>query len=119
MGMFDHIRYNGHEYQTKDTPAQLLDYYDIHEDGTLWHNNYDCEWVEEEGHLLKGYLRQFNERKEFCANFIGEIRFYRNIDKKYTKWEEFSAYFVNGKMREIHQISGENNDDTSTHSEPD
>ena len=112
MGMFDYVRYNGVEYQTKDTPAQLLDYYDIHEDGTLWHNNYDCEWVEEEEHILKGYLRQFNERKEFCDKFIGEIRFYRNIGKKYKQWEEFSAYFVNGKMREIHQISGDNNDDS-------
>jgi hypothetical protein len=113
MGMFDYIRYNGYEYQTKNTPAQLLDYYDIHEDGTLWHNNYDCEWVEDENSFFKGYLRQFNERKEFCANFIGEIKFYRHLDKKYKKWEEFSAYFVNGKLRELHQISGENNDDNS------
>ena len=119
MGMFDYIRYNGHEYQTKDTPAQLLDYYDIHEDGTLWHNNYDCEWVDEKGSLFGGYLRQFNERKEFCANFIGEIRFYRNLDKKHTIWEEYSAYFVNGTMRELHKISGENNDDYSTLGQPD
>lgn len=119
MGMFDYIRYSGHDYQTKDTPAQLLDHYEIREDGTLWHTAYDTEWVEDENYLLKAYLRQFNEREEFCADFIGEIRFYRHLDKKHTQWEEFSAYFVNGKMRELHQISGEDNDNFSAHSQPD
>ena len=107
MGMFDYVRYNGHQYQTKDTPAQLLDHYEIREDGTLWHTAYDTEWVEDETYFLKAYLRQFNEREEFCENFIGEIRFYRHLDKTYKIWEEYSAYFVKGQMREIHKISGE------------
>jgi len=107
MGMFDYVRYNGHQYQTKDTPAQLLDHYEIREDGTLWHTAYDVEWVEDDAHFLKAYLRHFNEREEFCGDFIGEIRFYRQLDKEYKIWEEYSAYFVKGEMREIHKISGE------------
>lgn len=52
MGMFDDIKckyplpLNGANdlvYQTKDTPAQFLDKYEIREDGTLWHENYDIE----------------------------------------------------------------------------
>ena len=107
MGMFDYVRYNGHQYQTKDTPAQLLDHYEIREDGTLWHTAYDVEWVEDDAYFLKAYLRHFNEREEFCGDFIGEIRFYRQLDKEYKIWEEYSAYFVKGQMREIHKISGE------------
>ena len=30
-------------FQTKDTPAQYLDLYEIREDGTLWHEDYDIE----------------------------------------------------------------------------
>ena len=50
MGMFDYLRCsyqlpvegaNARNYQTKDTPAQLLDKYEIREDGTLWHQPVD------------------------------------------------------------------------------
>jgi hypothetical protein len=52
MGMFDHLKCkyplpdagdNDLEYQTKDTPAQFLDNYEIRADGSLWHLDYDIE----------------------------------------------------------------------------
>ena len=43
MGMFDYITYKGNKYQTRDTPSQTLDNYEIREDGTLWHNTYCME----------------------------------------------------------------------------
>ena len=47
MGMFDNIQYQDQEYQTKDTPRQLLDNYKIDELGQLWVEEYDSEWVED------------------------------------------------------------------------
>jgi hypothetical protein len=54
MGMFDYIRClyplpDGYvpqpddEFQTKDTPSQYLDLYEIRPDGTLWQDIYDIE----------------------------------------------------------------------------
>jgi hypothetical protein len=36
---------NDLEYQTKDTPAQFLDNYEIRADGSLWHLDYDIDKV--------------------------------------------------------------------------
>lgn len=52
MGMFDYLQCkyplpnagdNDLEYQTKDTPAQFLDRYEIRVDGSLRHLDYDIE----------------------------------------------------------------------------
>jgi len=101
MGMFDHIRYKGHEYQTKDTPEQWLANYEIREDGTLWLEECDSEWVKDEDHFLGAYIKESNHRWVQQDRFIGEIRFYRNLDKEYKVWEEFSTYFIDGQMKHI------------------
>lgn len=64
MGMFDTLRCkyplpvtgaSDLVYQTKDTPAQWLDYYEIREDGTLWHEAYDTEDQSPQGLWLKDH----------------------------------------------------------------
>jgi hypothetical protein len=52
MGMFDYLHYKGHDYQSKDTPNQLMDKYELKENGTLWVEEYDAEWVKDEGACL-------------------------------------------------------------------
>jgi hypothetical protein len=52
MGMFDYLHYKGHDYQSKDTPNQLMDKYELKENGTLWVEEYDAEWVKDEGALV-------------------------------------------------------------------
>ena len=109
MGMFDHLHYEGHEYQTKDTPNQSLDNYKIEHDQDsghifLWREDYDAEWVEDEG-LFGGHLRQFNHRWVHCWDFDGNIRFYRE-DKERGGWEkdawiEHSALFMDGRLLRI------------------
>lgn len=114
MGMFDNIKCSyplpiegleNEVFQTKDTPAQFLDTYEIREDGTLWHEEYDIE--DKSDRSKKGIERMFgcmsrvNERWEQVTNFTGEIRFYTSID---TRWIDFSAYFVNGKLNQLHII---------------
>ena len=109
MGMFDNLEYKGEQYQTKDTPAQLLDNYKIEQnqdDGHwyLWHEEYDAEWVEEEG-LFGGSIKQSNHRWVCCDDFDGKIRFYyyrSNEDQ-----EEYEALFMDGQMLKIRLTRGE------------
>lgn len=118
MGMFDYIQckyplpISGHEhrvFQTKDTPAQYLDLYEIREDGTLWHEEYDTEDHSDpnaEGiNRLSGCMTSVNKRW-IQEHITGEIRFYDfpNGTPKGGGWVEFSAYFVEGKLKELHTV---------------
>ena len=100
MGMFDELHYDGYDYQTKDTPNQNLDKYKIEND-QLWYQEYDSEWVEDEG-LFGGHLKQFNERWVHCKNFTGTIHIYReNKEKggwKNDRWIEYTFLFINGTL---------------------
>lgn len=109
---------NALSYQTKDTPAQMLDLYEIREDGTLWHEAYDIEDRSERGAWLKahpgepepewsllqlgGCCAKVNRRWEF-EPMTGEVRFYDMLEKPHSKsgWIEFSAYFVNGALKHL------------------
>jgi hypothetical protein len=99
MGMFDYIRYKGHEYQTKDTPHQYMDNYEIRDDGTLWIEKYDSKWVDEPNDWLGGHINHFNHRWEQEKTFTGEIVFYE-YDGKGTDIV-ISSYFVNGELKFI------------------
>lgn len=117
MGMFDNLKcsyplpINGLEnevFQTKDTPAQMLDLYEIRADGTLWHENYDTEDKSDpnaEGiKRLLGCCTKVNKRWEFEDTFTGEIKFYTFLDDNERLWFEFSSYFINGKLQCLVQI---------------
>ena len=99
MGMFDQLFYKGEEYQTKDTPAQLLDNYKIEqnlEDGHwyLWHEEYDTDWIDDEDHFGGGYAKQYNQRWVACEDFDGSLRFYNND-------REYRSLFMDGRMLKI------------------
>jgi len=115
MGLFDEItcRYplplegaNALVYQTKDTPEQWIDRYEIREDGTLWHEAYDVEDRSDPGKeglsRLIGSRARMNQRWE-PVRLTGEIRFY--TDK--PRWIEWSAYFVNGVLNQVHLLPEE------------
>lgn len=120
MGMFDNIKcsyklpiekdFSKEVFQTKNTPAQWLDHYEIREDGTLWHENYDTEDQSDPNEIgfkrFSGCCTKVNKRWEFVKDFIGEIRFYTtyNSDKCCI---EFSSYFANGILKELHLIRDE------------
>ena len=115
MGMYDQLYYRGEEYQTKDTPAQLLDNYKIEQDQEsghwyLWHEEYEAEWVETEG-LFGGGLKKSNERWVLCDSFDGLVRFYREDKEKggYKEdaWIEYQALFMNGHMIKLTQTRGQ------------
>jgi hypothetical protein len=82
---------------------QTLDNYKIEQDSTsghwhLWHEEYDAEWVEEEG-LFGGSMKQSNHRWVPCADFDGEIRFYYYRSRE--DQEEYRALFMDGRMLKI------------------
>ena len=117
MGMFDQLYYRGEEYQTKDTPSQLLDNYKIEQnpdDGHwyLWHEKYDAKWVDDDG-FLGGHLDQSNQHWVRCNEFDGEICFYRQaLDILSTSWQqdawiEYKALFMDGRMLKIREIFNE------------
>jgi hypothetical protein len=101
MGMFDYVHYQGKEYQSKDTPRQLMDKYKIEVDASgqerLWVEEYEAEYIEEEGYFLGGYLKQFNERWVFLEDFDGLIKIYRQSDDK-KFWITYKFLFMNGQM---------------------
>ena len=113
MGMFDYLRCkyplpvegaNDLEFQTKDTAAQWMDKYEIHADGTLWHQAYDVEDHSEptaEGLMaLLGMATSVNHRWE-RDTMTGEIRFAGDGCA-------FSAYFVGGELKHLEILESSN-----------
>jgi hypothetical protein len=110
MGMFDYLRctyplppgapVDG--YQTKDTPSQWLDTYEIKADGTLWGEEYEFEDRSDKtkpGLLgMVGCLTRVNVRPVQLTEFTGEIRFGMG------EWG-FSAYFVKGELKHLETLS--------------
>jgi hypothetical protein len=128
MGMFDELRCkyplpvpgaNELLFQTKDTPEQYMDLYEIREDGSLWHEVYDIEDRSDpnaEGLMaLAGCMTRVNKQWEPC-DMTGEIRFYTYTDEKDMRgsWVEFSAYMIGGKTNALVQISPEPSNYNST-----
>ena len=111
MGMFDYLLYEGYEYQTKDTPDQGISDYEIKEN-ELWHRNVKYEWVESADSLFGGHLNEVSHQWEFCKDFDGAIRFYRedagNGGWKNDAWIEYETLFMNGKMIKCERINEHN-----------
>ena len=92
MGMFDYLHCKlpqvnkpDMRFQTKCTPSQYLELYEIREDGTLWHQN--CESME--------WSR--------LEDYRGEIVFYEETE---DEWFEYSAIFIGGKVIDLKRIDG-------------
>jgi hypothetical protein len=119
MGMFDELRCryplpvdgaNELLYQTKSL-TNALDQYQISEQGELSRLDYDLEDRSDPtkpGLLaLVGIATRVNERW-VPEPLTGEVRFHGSLDGSWSEqsWLEFSAYFVKGKLRELHQLKG-------------
>lgn len=111
MGMFDYLRChyplpvdgaNALIFQTKDTPRQFLDDYEIRDDGSLWHKVYETEDRSDpkaEGlAALCGAATRVNERW-VPEQYTGAINFYASLDD--DRWLDFCALFDSGQLRGI------------------
>lgn len=107
--MFDDLLFEGKQYQTKDTPAQALETYEIRGD-ELWMKKVEREWVENEEAIFGGYLEELSHEWIFCEDFDGAIRFYRDIGKDGNGdyiWEEYKTLFMDGKMIKCERIEND------------
>lgn len=91
MGMFDDIKYEGRDFQTKDFDCELATY--SIEGGRLLKK----QWRQECGKVI--------EAAPHDMNFHGWLNFYTcNIDPangSRGKWEEYNAKFVDGALMEV------------------
>lgn len=121
MGLFDWVncKYplpvegaNALRYQTKDTDCPYMEHYEIREDGSLWREEYDT--VDRSDHSaplgslkrIQGMMTRENQRWE-PEPFTGELVCvgYPEDDKKYEHRVEFSAYFVDGKLKHLEMLT--------------
>ena len=116
--MFDYVRClyplpvagaQDRQWQTKDVSSYpTMDNYEIREDGTLWHEEYDTE--DHSDLTASGIMRccgamaRVNKQWEQVPDFTGEIRFY-GFQSGTDGWLEFSAYFVRGMLSQIHLVA--------------
>jgi len=104
MGMFDNINFEGHQYQTKDTPEQSMDTYEIR-GSELWWKKTQYEWVDDKESIFGGYMREISHEWVFCDRFDGVIDFYRENEEEggyeNDKWIEWHTLFNNGRMIKI------------------
>lgn len=115
MGMFDTLRChyplpvegaNELEYQTKDLIC-FMDHYEIREDGTLWHEEYDVEDKSDPNAVgikrWSGCMSRVNA-SWVPSDYTGEVRFYSAWD---DNWLEWSAYFNDGMLQQVNLIKNE------------
>ncbi len=144
MGMFDtiyvkhdlpltdelkalNVKWDEIDFQTKDL-ENLLDTYEITQDGKLKHLWQEREWRDDDSSFLKGYLDVVKEEWR-NVDFHGTINFYTNhtddtsyhwdfindspeqmswndieLIQGHDWWLEFEAYFTKGKLDEIKLI---------------
>lgn len=115
MGMFDDLRCyyplpipgaNKLVYQTKDLEC-FMDHYEIREDGTLWHEEYDIEDRSdpaEEGLMgLVGAMTRVNKRWK-QVSLTGEVVFYGSFRGDWKDWIEWSSYFHAGRLCQLHLL---------------
>jgi len=101
MGMFDYVNFEDKQYQTKDTPEQAMDTYEIRGD-ELWWRKVQYEWFEDKDSMFGGYLKEISHEWLFCEKFDGVIDFYRqdadNGGWEKDAWIEYHSLFNNGKI---------------------
>jgi hypothetical protein len=101
MGLFDNIRcamVPDGEYQTKDTPSQFLDNYEIRADGSLWVEIYDVvDRSNPNDRSMAGCMTRENAKWQRCREFAGSIEFYDDA-------KTYIAFMVNGEAIQIREI---------------
>jgi hypothetical protein len=107
MGMFDYFHYNGKMYQTKDTPAQALETYELRDDG-LWYKDTEREWEDTEDALsfFGGYLKEISHEWRKLISYDGLIHFYdyhRNPDGTIHD-EEWKVLLMDGNILKLERL---------------
>jgi len=111
MGMFDTLKvqlkipgFSGIpdcEFQTKSLDS-TMDKYVITDNGELYKEVWDYEWLEDDTPVLKGYFHRVegSYRREYLTDYHGDIIFYegKGVD---GVWRDYTARFTEGKLTRI------------------
>ena len=109
MGMFDDVRclyplrypeVQGAAFQSKDTPAQILDQYEIRDDGTLWHEVYDTRVEQSDKAPCGFWVHRDNVRWEQVL-FSGELEIHHCEGKPPETWYSFRFWFRDGVVKDV------------------
>ena len=104
-------------FQTKDTPAQFMEKYEISENGRLIHMKVEYESVPEEERPFYGKPEWEHGVNKFlgCINvkelgwedteFHGDLIFYTSHNKE---WFEYEARFTEGNFTRVKRIKNKN-----------
>ena len=86
-------------FQTKSLPEQLLDDYEITQDGRLLHQAYDTRWEENTAAPLGFYLHRENCRWE-PVDFTGELEIHTSSGEpgRGGVWYSYLVEFGKGKV---------------------
>jgi len=84
-------------FQSKDTPAQELDLYEIREDGTLWHEAYTVRFEENTSAFFGFYLHRENKRWE-PVEYEGELHIYHSVGEQCY---DLRFWFKAGKVCDV------------------
>lgn len=111
MGMFDYVKCEiqlpdnsyseKREFQTKSFET-LMETYVITKTGELYVEKWDWEFIEDENHLLKGYLQKINDsyRRIYLTDYHGDVRFY-DSNNIHDKRRDYYARFTNGRLSKM------------------
>ena len=111
MGMFDTLRVEvkipgcfdclDKEFQTKSF-ACLMENYVISINRELYKECWDYEFIEDNTHLLGGFLRKLpnSYHRQYLTDYHGDITFYGGISS--TKfWRDYHARFSDGRLTKV------------------
>jgi hypothetical protein len=118
MGMFDNVKYDGRNFQTKDFHCQMDQYHII--DGQLFVDEYRVEdrspataWEKEHpGEELPAELKGITGLQGCMTRiktglkpieFHGWLNFYTNGPN--NSWEEYNTKFTDGKLVDIQRVT--------------
>jgi hypothetical protein len=111
MGMFDTLKVQlkipgfaevpDVEFQTKSLDCALENYV-ITNNGELYREKWDYNWITDDTHFLGGYEHKIegSYRREYLTNYHGDIIFYegKSVD---GRWRDYTARFTEGKLTRI------------------
>ena len=112
MGMFDYVtilhklpwpEVQDATWQTKCTPAQYLNHYEIRADGTLWHEAYDWRLVEDEDAAMGFACHQNNKRWE-QVYYSGELECHEYVEHTGTPGHTLYSiqfWFRDGVVKDV------------------
>lgn len=83
-------------FQTKDTPEQYLDLYEVRDDGTIWQKIYNRDQSD----------KNAPEIWEPMPTYSDCVRFYKH--EAPDSWIEFEAIFIDGKLYRVKLIENRN-----------